>query len=243
MQEFIPLSPETRAQLAQVAVPTIVSLLWKRGYRNMMLSGPQPLNPGAVKFVGPAYTVRTIPAREDLQSELSSGLRPSLQGQSVDEIPPGAVLAVAMGGETRTAFMGDIMTTFMKVKGVAGVVLDGGVSDRAAIAAIDLPVFAMGSAGLPVTSHRFVIDLNQPIELAGVAVLPGDVLMGDANGVVVIPRALIDELAAEGYERELLEQFVITRVQQGAPLKGTYPPNAQTLAAYEQMRAARQKGA
>jgi hypothetical protein len=134
-----------------------------------------------------------------------------------------------MDGEERTAFMGDIMTTHLQVKGVRGVVLDGGVSDAAAIAAIPIPVFCMGNAAIPVTSHRFVIDLNTPVGVAGIPVLPGDVVMGDPNGVCIIPAHTADEIATLALARELLEEFVVGRVREGVPLAGTYPPTRRRL--------------
>jgi regulator of RNase E activity RraA len=230
------LSNESRARLEQVAVPTVVALLWRKGFRNTLLFGPRPVNPAVTKFVGTAFTVRTIPVREDLVEAQGRGERPNLQAQAVADIGAGEVLVVAMDGEERTAFMGDIMTTHLQVKGVRGVVLDGGVSDAAAIAAIPIPVFCIGNAAIPVTSHRFVIDLNTPIGVAGVPVLPGDVVMGDANGVCVIPAFIAEEIATLATERELLEEFVVGRVRDGAPLAGTYPPNAETLAAFDVWR-------
>ena len=194
--------------------------------------GPKPLNPEAVKFAGTAFTVRTIPVREDLVEAQNGGTRPNLQAKSVADIKAGQVLAVAMDGETRTAFMGDIMTTHLLVKGVSGIVLDGGVSDAAAIAGIPLPLFCTGNAATPVTSHRFIIDLNVPVGIAGVPVLPGDVLMGDGNGVVAIPSHLVEEIAEAAAEREVLEEFVVGKVRNGAMLAGTYPPNEATLAEY-----------
>jgi regulator of RNase E activity RraA len=222
-----------RTRLLQAAVPTVVSLLWRKGFRNTFMFGPKPLNPAAVKFAGPAFTVRTIPVREDLVEQQTAGSRSNLQAQSVADIVAGQVLAVAMDGESRTAFMGDIMTTHLLVKGVSGIVIDGGVSDAAAIAAIPMPLFCTGNAATPVTSHRFVIDLNVPVGIAGVPVFPGDVLMGDGNGVVAIPAHLVGEIAEAAAEREILEEFVVGKVWQGAPLAGTYPPNAATLAEYE----------
>jgi regulator of RNase E activity RraA len=236
MSDVGPLSRETHAALMRAAVPTVVSILYRRGFRNTFMFRPRPLNPQSVKFAGPAFTVRTIPVREDLVEAQNAGARPNLQARSVAEIGPGQVLAVAMDGETRTAFMGDIMTTHLLVKGVAGIVLDGGVSDAAAIGAIPLPLFCTGNAATPVTSHRFVVDLNVPVGIDGVPVLPGDVLMGDANGVVAIPAAIVDEVAAAAAERELLEEFVVGRVREGAPLAGTYPPDEATLAAFAQWR-------
>ncbi len=134
--------------------------------------------------------------------------------------------------------MGDIMTTHLLTKGVAGAV-DGAVSDAAAISTIALPVFCAGNAATPVTSHRFVVELNGAVGCAGVAILDGDIIMGDANGVVAIPAHLAAEVAEIAAERELLEEFVIGKVRAGAPLAGTYPPNEATTAEFTRWRSAR----
>jgi len=236
------LDPATRARLLDTSVPTVVSLLWRKGFHNTFLFKPKPLNRGSVKFVGPAFTVRTVPMREDLVAAQVSGERANLQARSVADIGAGEVLVVAMDGETRTAFMGDIMTTHLHVKGVAGIVLDGAVSDVAAIAEIPIAVFCTGNAAIPITSHRFVIDLNVPVGIDGVLVMPGDVVMGDANGIVVIPAQLAEEISLAAAERELLEAFVLGRVREGAPLEGTYPPDAETLVAFEAWRQSRIEG-
>jgi regulator of RNase E activity RraA len=221
-----------------VAVPTVVSTLYRKGIRNTMMFAPKPLNPDANKFVGVAFTVRTIPTREDLVEAQAQGKRPNLQAEASARVAAGEVLVVAMDGETRTAFMGDIMATHFLAKGVAGVVLDGGVSDAAAIARIPLPLFCCGPAGLPVTSHRLVVELQVPVGCAGVAVFPGDVIFGDANGIVCIPKHLAEEVAQVASEREQLEEWVIARVREGRPLAGTYPPNEATIAEYNAWRAA-----
>lgn len=228
-----------RAKLMQVSVPTVVSTLWRRGLKNTLMVGPQPLNPKAVKFVGPAVTVRTIAAREDLVEAQQRGERANLQNEAVATLVAGDVLVVGMGGETRTAFMGDVMSTYMSVKGVAGVVLDGSVSDAAAISEIPLPVFCPGNAATPLTSHRLVVEINSAIDCAGVPVFAGDIVMGDANGVVVVPAHLAAEIAEPCAEREILEAFVIEKVQGGAELAGTYPPDEATLAAFRDWRADR----
>jgi len=230
-----------RALLLSSSVPAIVSLLWRKGFQNTHIVGPQPINPGAVRFCGPARTVHTLPMREDLITAQTEGRRPNLQDKSVDGVRAGDVLVVAMGGETRTAFMGDIMTTYLAVKGVAGVVLDGGVADAAAISQIDIPVFAMGNAAKPLGSHRIVMDLDVPVACDGVTIFPGDVLVGDGNGVAVIPAALVSVIAQAAADREALEAFVVEKVRKGAPLVGTYPPNEATLKEYVDFRAAQAK--
>lgn len=227
---------EVRSLLLASSVPTVASILWKRGLRTTLLKGPRPVNADVVRFAGPARTVHTLPMREDLLEDMQAGGRPNLQGQSVEQIAAGEVLVVAMGGETETAFMGDIMATHLAVKGVAAAVLDGGVSDAAAMVGIDMPVFAQANIPRPLTSHRMVMDLDVPVACAGVTVFPGDVLLGDGNGVVAIPHAIVAEIAAQAAEREALEEFVIGRVRGGAPLTGTYPPNEATMQAYRDSR-------
>ena len=223
-------------QLNQVSVPTVVSTLWRKGFKNTLMFGPRPINQQAVKFVGRAVTVRTIAVREDLLEAQQRGERDNLQAESVAITGAGYVLVVGMAGETRTAFMGDIMTTHLLAKGAAGVVLDGAVSDVAAISEIPLPVFCTGSAATPFTSHRLVVELNCAIDCAGVPVLPGDIVMGDANGVAVIPAHMASEIAETCVERELLEEFVVEKVRGGAPLAGTYPPDEETLAEFRDWR-------
>lgn len=183
--------------------------------------------------------VRTIPAREDLVEATARGERPNLQAEATARVAKGDVLVVAMAGETRTAFMGDIMTTHFPAKGVAAAVLDGGVSDAAAIARIPFPVFGCGAAGTPVTSHRMVVELQTAVGCAGVAVFPGDAIFGDANGVVCIPRHLVVEVADIAEERERMEEWIIERVREGRALAGTYPPNEATMAEYRAWKAAR----
>lgn len=231
-----------RTLLDGVAVPTVVSLLYRKGLKGMMMQAPKPLNPAAARFVGRAFTVRTIPVREDLVEATARGERPNLQGEATARLGAGDVLVVAMDGETRTAFMGDIMTTHFLAKGAAGAVLDGGVSDAAAIATIPLPVFCCGTAGTPVTSHRLVVELQAPVGCAGVPVFPGDVVFGDPNGVVVIPAHLALEIAQAASDREAFEAWVIAQARTGRPLAGLYPAGEATLREYEAWKATSAKG-
>ena len=236
MTEIAPLAEEHRALLLQSSVPTLASILYRKGFTNTVLAGITQVNPAAERFVGVARTVRTLPVRADLLARQTAGETPNLQGQSVEQARAGDVLVVDMGGETRTAFMGDIMATHLWAKGAAAAVLDGGVSDAAAMAGIAMPVFARGNIPRPLTSHRIVFDLDVAVSCGGVTILPGDILMGDGNGVIAIPRALVPEVAEAGADREALEAFVIEKVRGGAPLTGTYPPNEATLQEYETRR-------
>lgn len=220
-------------KLETAAVPTLVSTLFRMGFANTFLRGPTALNLAAQKMVGTAYTLRTIAMREDMRAAITDGRLPNLQGRAFDDIAPGQVLICGAEGVTETALLGDIISTSFMVRGIAGIVVDGSVSDGAAISQLDLPVYCMGDAALPFTSHRHVVELNVPITCAGVPIMPDDILVGDANGVVCIPTEKAEEVAEIAAERELLEAFVVERVRDGEPLAGTYPPNDATKAAYQ----------
>lgn len=228
-----------REQLSACSVPAVVSTLYRLGYQNVFLRGVKPLAPGAPVMVGPALTLRTIPIREDTRRAIAEGTAENLQAKAFNEIASGEVLVCEAGGVTATALLGDMVATSFKVRGVAGIVVDGGVNDRAAIAAIGLPVYAMGDASLPFTSHRHITELNAPIGCGGVAVFPGDVMIGDQNGVAAIPASLVEEVAEKAHERELLEAFCAERLRQGAPLSTTYPPDEATVAAFHASRRGR----
>ncbi|MEO1678161.1 MAG: hypothetical protein AAFU80_08370 [Pseudomonadota bacterium] len=225
-----------RALLEGCSVPAVVSTLFRMGYQNVFLRGVRPLVPSAPTMVGPAMTMRTIPIREDMRSAIAEGRIENLQGQAFDETGPGEVLVCEAAGVTETALLGDMVATAFKVRGVAGIVLDGGVNDRAAIEGIGLPVYGSGDAALPFTSHRHITALNAPIGCGGVAIFPGDVMIGDRNGVAAIPRDVLGEVAEKAREREDLEQFCAARLRDGAPLAGTYPPDDATVAAFRAQR-------
>ncbi len=230
------LDNDSRALLEGCSVPSVVSTLYRMGFQNVFLRGVSPLAPDAPVMVGPAMTLRTIPIREDMRSAIAEGRAENLQGRAFNEAAPGEVLVCEAAGVSDTALLGDMVTTAFKVRGVAGIVVDGGVNDRAAIATIGLPVYAAGDASLPFTSHRHITALNAPIGCCGVAIFPGDVMIGDQNGVAAIPRAVVAEVAAKAREREELEAFCAERLRAGAPLSTTYPPNDETVAAFHASR-------
>jgi regulator of RNase E activity RraA len=226
-------SQTTLDLLRHVSVATLCTQLFKRGFRNVYIQNIARLtNPSSGNLVGPAFTMRNIPAREDLD-KLSAFENPDHpQRKAIESVPPGHVLVLDCRGETRVASGGQILTTRLKVRGAAGLVSDGPVRDSAEIAKMDFPVYcAGGSAPLNLLFHH-AIDLNVPIGCGGVAVYPGDMIVGDAEGVVVIPQHLADEVAVDAIEQEKLEAFVLERIEGGAKLPGTYPPNDETKAAY-----------
>lgn len=235
------LKQETIARLRTVSTATLCTQLFKRGLRNVYLQGVARLTrPSGGNLVGPAFTVRNIPAREDID-QLSAFENPAHpQRKAIESIPPGHVLVIDTRGEKRAASGGQILTTRLKVRGAAGLVSDGPLRDSGEIAKMDFPVFCAGGSAPLNLIHHHAVDLNVPIGCGGVAVYPGDVIVGDEEGVVVIPAGLADQVAADAAEQEKLETFLLERVRNGAALPGTYPPNAETRAAYESWR--RQRG-
>jgi len=231
------LDPGTLDKLRGVSTATLCTQLFKRGFRNVFLQGVHRLTtPSGGNLVGPAFTMRNIPAREDLD-QISAFDNPGHpQRKAIESVPPGHVLVIDCRGEKRVASGGEILTTRLKVRGAAGLVSDGPVRDSGEIARLDFPVYCAGGSAPLNLIHHHAIDLDVPIGCGGVAVYPGDVIVGDTEGVVVIPRALADEVAADAHEQEKLEAFILERIRNGAALPGTYPPNAQTKAAYEAWR-------
>jgi len=231
------LKTDTIKRLREISTATLCTQLFKRGFRNVYIQGISRLTrPAGGNLVGPAFTVRNIPAREDLD-QLSAFENPNHpQRKAIESVPPGHVLVIDTRGEKRVASGGQILTTRLKVRGAAGLVSDGPVRDSGEIAKMDFPVFCAGGSAPLNLIHHHAIDLNVPIGCGGVAVYPGDVIVGDEEGVVVIPGHLAEEVAADATEQERLEVFLLERVQNGAALPGTYPPNAETRAAYEEWR-------
>jgi regulator of RNase E activity RraA len=218
------LSLATRDKLTRVSTATLATALFKRGLRTQMMEGVLPLRARPLSMVGPAYTLRTIPAREDLNTMDVFRDPAHPQRQAIEDCPPGAVFVIDSRGDARAASAGGILVTRLMVRGVAGVVTDGGFRDSADIAALDIPAFhARPSAPTNITRHQ-AIEANVPIGCGGAPVFPGDVLVGDADGVIVVPAHLAEELAAEATEMTAFEDFVAEQVLAGASIRGLYPP-------------------
>jgi regulator of RNase E activity RraA len=231
-----PLDPALIATLSGVAVPTISAVLYARGLRSRFLYGVAPANPAGPRMIGPAFTLRCIPVREDLRDAVAAGRAPNLHRQFLGAVPPGAVLVAAVGA-AHVSVLGDIIATALHRRGVAGVVMDGGVSDLPIVAGMAFPVFhAGGSAPVPSGAATMVVDHSLPIGVANVAIFPDDVMVGDASGVICIPRAIAAEIAVEAAEKERLEEWILAEINAGAPLEGTYPPDAATKARYKAAR-------
>ncbi|MCZ2856926.1 ribonuclease activity regulator RraA [Blastococcus sp. VKM Ac-2987] len=225
--------------LREVSTATLTTQLMARGLRNTFLGGPRPLRPGGPRMVGPAFTLRYIPAREDIDVLAVFQDYDHPQRLAVESVPRGAVLVIDSRGQTRAASLGEILATRLFRRGVAGVVTDGSVRDAAGIAAVDMPTFAAGASPTTNLVQHHAVDLQVPIGCGEVAVYPGDIMVGDDDGVVCLPRSLAAEVAEAAAEQERLEEFVLSRVDGGAPLRGTYPPDESTRADYQRWVAGR----
>lgn len=237
MPELVPVSPEVLDLLRQASTATITTQLFQRGLRNMFLTGIKPLNPDHCRFAGEAFTLRNIPMREDIDTLEVFKDPEHPQRKAVETVGPGQVLVQDCRGETLGASGGNILMTRLRVRGAAGMVTDGSLRDSPEIAEQPFPVFAKGaSASLNLVVHH-AADINVPIGCAGVPVYPGDIVVGDEEGVVVIPRHLAAEIAEPAARQEAMERFILSKIEGGAALRGTYPPNDETLAEYEKWQA------
>ena len=222
MSDYI-LSSETRAKLRKVSTASVATALYKRGLRNQFVQGVVPTERKPVTMVGQAFTLRYIPAREDRNPLTVFRERDHKQRVAVETCPEGHVLVMDARKDRRAATAGSILVTRLGQRGVAGVVSDGGVRDAAAIAALDMPAyFACPSAPTNLTLHE-AVDINVPISCGDAPVFPGDVMLGDGDGVMVIPAHLADEIAEECTNMESYEDFVLEQVNAGAGIIGLYP--------------------
>ena len=232
---------DTLQQLKHASTATLTTQLFKRGLRNVYLQGVRRMSKTGDNLVGEAFTLRYIPAREDLDHVGVFENPEHPQRKAIEVVPPGQVLVMDCRRDTRAASGGSILLTRLQVRGVAGVVTDGGLRDSDTIAGMDFPVFGAGpSAPLNLAIHH-AADLNVPIGCGGVAVFPGDIVVGDAEGVVVMPRHMADEVAAEAAEQTLFEEYVQERVMAGETIFGLYPPAPEARDAFRKWRAARQR--
>ncbi|CAN7227091.1 MULTISPECIES: ribonuclease activity regulator RraA [unclassified Variovorax] len=218
------MNPATREQLMNVSTATLCTALFKRGLRNQFIQDVRPLNPALPNMVGEAFTLRYMPAREDLNPISVFLDRNHPQRQAVEQCPEGAVLVIDSRKDARAASAGGILVTRLMKRGTAGVVTDGGFRDSPDIAKLDFPAYhCRPSAPTNLTVHQ-AIDINVPIGCGDAPVFPGDVIVGDAEGVIVIPAHLADEIAAEAIEMTAFEDFVQEKVLEGRSILGLYPP-------------------
>ncbi|HTP47066.1 MAG TPA: ribonuclease activity regulator RraA [Casimicrobiaceae bacterium] len=213
----------TRARLKTVSVATITTALFKRGLRNQYIQDVRPLNPDAGPMVGEAYTLRYIPAREDLNPISVFKDRGHPQRKAIEECPPGAVMVIDSRKDARAASAGSILVARLMQRGCAGIVTDGGFRDSPEIARLGIPAYHQRPAAPTNLTRHQAIDINVPVGCGDAPVFPGDVVVGDAEGVVVIPAHLADEIAAEAVEMTAFEDFVAEEVLKGRSILGLYP--------------------
>jgi len=238
----IQLAPETLDQLRRVSTASLATLLFKRGFRNAYVQGVAPLRAAGPRMVGPAFTLRHIPAREDTDPLEAFRERDHPQRVAVETCPDGHVLVMDCRRDASAASAGSILLTRLEVRGAAGVVTDGGVRDAEGAAKLSLPVFAAGASAPTNLTRHHAIDIDVPIGCGGVAVYPGDIVVGDGDGVMVIPRALADDIAREAVSMESYEYFVLEEVRAGRPVIGLYPlTDPENQARFETWQAARQR--
>ena len=227
------MTPETRKILEKTSTASIATMLYKRGLRNQFVQSVTRLNPTWKRMVGPVYTLRYIPAREDLNPVEVFQDPGHPQRRAIEETPEGYVLVMDCRLDATAASAGSILVTRLAIRGCAGIVTDGGLRDADEIANLNMPSFcANPSAPTNLTKHQ-AMDLNVPIGCGGVAVFPGDIAVGDGDGVIIIPAELADEIATEAKGMETYEAWVINQVKEGASIIGLYPMNDETRARYE----------
>jgi regulator of RNase E activity RraA len=230
-----------RAKLAAVSTATLTTVLMKRGLRNAFISDLMLINPAAPRMVGPAYTLRYIPAREDVDHLKVFEDRSHPQRRAVEECPPGHVLVIDSRKDHRAASAGGILLSRLMKRGVAGVVTDGGFRDTPDIARLPFPAYHVAPAAPTNLVRHHAADIDLPIGCGDVPVYPRDIIVGDGEGVVVIPAAIAAEVAEEAFEQTAFEDFVEEQVMAGRSIFGIYPPDEAAKAEFAAWRAARKR--
>lgn len=231
----VQVSDEVLAKLAKVSSGSLTTQLFKRGFRQPALVGLRAVNKNIEPFAGRAYTMRFIPAREDIDTYGTMTTKPNgdnLQWQGIEQIQPGDVLVIDSRNDPSAASAGNILVTRLLARGARAIVTDGALRDGSEIAALPLPAYSREITATTRISYHHVADLQVPIGCAGVAVYPGDVIVGDADGITVVPAHLAEELAEVCAVQDDLEGYLAMRIAAGEPLWGVYPPSQQAVADY-----------
>jgi len=233
--ETLPLDADLISTLSNVTTATLTTVLLKKGLRHVWLKGTMPIKSDQPRRVGRAFTLRFVPAREDLATP-ESWSSPISTRAAIEAMPAGCIAVVDAMGVTDAGIFGDILCTRMCKRGVAGLVTDGVVRDLAGVLASGFPVWCAGTAAPPSVAALTFVSWQEPIACGGVAVFPNDVIVVDSDGAVLIPAALLEEVVALAVEQERLEAWIMNEVEKGAALPGLYPPNAATKARYEESK-------
>ena len=226
------LEPRVLEILSGITTATLTTLLLKKGLRNVWLRGARPLRTGQPRLIGRAFTLRFVPAREDLATP-ESWSSPISTRAAIEDMPAGCIAVVDAMGVSDAGIFGDILCARMQKRGVAALVTDGVVRDQAGVLGTGLPVWCSGAAAPPSVAGLTFVDWQRPIACGGVAVFPGDVVVVDDDGAVLIPAALLEDMLLLAPEQERLESWIMGEVDKGAALPGLYPPNAENRARYE----------
>jgi len=229
------LDPKIVETLSAVSTATITTLLLKKGLRNVWMRGTRPLQPGQPRLVGRAFTLRFVPAREDLATP-ESWSSPKSTRAAIEAMPEGCIAVADAMGVTDAGIFGDILCARMVKRGVSALITDGVVRDLAGVRGTGLPVWCQGGAAPPSVAALTFVNWQEPIACGGVAVFPDDLIVADDDGAVVIPAALVDEVRDACVEQEELEAWIMTEVDRGVALPGLYPPNVETRERYEKSR-------
>ena len=230
------LPAETVEKLRKASTATLTTVLLQHGFRNTFLGGIAPLRPD-LRMVGRAFTLRYVPSREDHGYESFYDNDTNLQRIAVETIGPGDVLVIDARGEMGCASLGNILATRLHRRGAAGVVTDGAFRDSPRFRKLDLASYARGAHATTSGVYHHPADINVPIGCAGALVIPGDVMVGDAEGVVVVPSAIVDQVAEEAFQQEVLEEFLLGKIERGASVRGVYPPDDATRAEFHRRSA------
>jgi regulator of RNase E activity RraA len=236
--EAQPLDPKAAEVLSGISTATLTTVLLKKGLRNVWMRGTKPLRPGQPRVVGRAFTLRFVPAREDLATP-ESWSSPVSTRAAIEAMPGGCVAVVDAMGCTDAGIFGDILCARMAKRGVAALVTDGVVRDLAGVLGTGLPVWCGGAAAPPSVAGLTFVNWQEPIGCGGVAVFPNDVVVVDDDGAVLVPQVLLDTVVDAAAEQEALEGWIMGEVEKGAALPGLYPPNAENKARYEASRGKR----
>jgi regulator of RNase E activity RraA len=226
------LDAATLQTLRGISTATITTVLLKKGLRNLWMRGARPLRAGQSRLAGRAFTLRFVPAREDLATP-ASWASPRSTRAAVEAVPPGAIVVADAMGTTDAGIFGDILCQRMVQRGVAALVTDGVVRDAAGVLGTGLPVWSQGTAAPASVAGLTFVNWEEPVGCGGVAVFPGDIVVADDDGAVLIPDAFLSQVLSAGPEQERLEAWIMDEVKRGATLPGLYPPNAEALARYE----------
>lgn len=232
----MPLTPDVIATLQAVSTATLTTVLLKKGLRNVWMRGTRPIRPGQGRIVGPAFTLRFVPAREDLATP-ASWASPISTRAAIEAMPAGCIAVAGAMGVQDAGIFGDILAARMARRGVAGLVTDGVMRDAAGVLATGLPVWCSGVAAPPSVAGLTFVGWQEPIGCGGVAVFPDDVVVVDDDGAVLIPAAMLDAVLAEAPEQERMEAWIMEEVARGVPLPGLYPMNEDTKARYAAWKA------